>query len=118
MRHYVSLHTNLRDQTSHFHLYVNAEYVNKAKQRQRSRWLLGSNLSLAVFDPLISWRTLCIGFLFLQHIGSEDGTQSHNRQYFPFSFIHSELGQGFQLARLDESGARQSKCFLTTMKSG
>ena len=58
-RHYVCLHTNLHDQTSHFHLYVNAEYVNKpcGTRGRDSCWGRGF-IICTPFDPEISRRTL------------------------------------------------------------
>lgn len=124
MGRFVSLHTNIHDEASHFHLYVNAEYVNNP-------WGAGGADSCWtwIYHSHTVWSTDLLARtpasdIFLQRIYFEDGTQSHNRQYFPL-FIHLlKLGQGFQAVRLDESGAKAEQmlsssnemevmCFLT-----
>lgn len=47
-KHYVCRHSNLHAQTSHFHLYVNAPYVNKlcSTRGGDSRWAYADHLDL------------------------------------------------------------------------
>lgn len=48
------LHTNLHDQTSHFHLYVNAEYVNRPHTALEEELAVGLGFIISTpFGPVI-----------------------------------------------------------------
>lgn len=115
--HYVCLHTNLHDQTNHFHLYVNVGYVNKP--RGTTEGDVGPGFIICTRQYLIHWSH---GWRFTTDIFYNPSTfkigHSGVMEKVSPRFIHSlSLGQVFCAVRLDGSGARRSKCFLTTMKS-
>lgn len=110
-KHYVCRHTNLHAQTSRFHLYVNAPYVNKL----HSTW--GEDSWWAYADHL---DTIWSGLLLLQ-LTTYQLSKSDNRQKTGNSSklrsSSGSKGEGFwTVIWLDGSGAAQSKWFLTTRK--
>lgn len=117
-RHNVCLHTNLHDQTSHFHLYVNAEYVNNPCS---SRGGDGCWAPVYRFRSLWSTDLRAVHYIrylfFFTNAATFEADRCHKTgTNFRFLIHWLKLGQGFWAARLDGSGVKQSKCLLTTMK--
>lgn len=110
-KHYVCRHTNPHAQTSRFHLYVNAPYVNKLCSTGGGRWLMGLCWS---FGYYLIWTAFTAAdnispFKIQQH--------ADDRKFRRISYILWKRGEGFwTVIWLDGSGAGQSKWFLTTMK--
>lgn len=103
-KHYVCRHSNLHGQTSHFHLYVNAPYVNKlcSTWGGAQRWAYAHHLDLV-------------------HLTTYWLSKFDNRQmignFQQISFIFWKQAERFwTLIWLDGRGSGQSKRFLTTMK--